>query len=59
VTLNLDALGYAAVVGLVAIMVKLLLARLDGIEHTLSRHGMKLVRIETKLGIPDNSNGDS
>lgn len=35
----------------------LLMSRLAKIERTLSRHGLKLVRIETKLGIPD-GNGD-
>jgi hypothetical protein len=57
--INIDALGYTLIVGLVALAVRVLLNRMDDIEKTLSRHGMKLVRIETKLGITDNNNGDS
>jgi hypothetical protein len=57
--INIDALGYTLIVGLVALAVRVLLNRMDDIEKTLSRHGMKLVRIETKLGIADNNNGDA
>lgn len=36
-----------------------LMSRLNDIERTLYKHGNKLVRIETKLGIPDpNGNED-
>ena len=40
-----------------ALGVRVLMTRLDGIERTLGRHGLKLVRIETKLGIADDNNG--
>ena len=51
--LDLNALGLLAVAGMFALGVKLLLNRLSAVEAVLGRHGDKLVRIETKLGIPD------
>jgi hypothetical protein len=51
--LDLSALGLLGVAGMVGLGVKLLLNRLTDVEKTLNRHGEKLVRIETKLGIPD------
>jgi len=35
-----------------------LMGTLAQIRRTLQKHGEKLVRIEFKLGIPDNGNGD-
>jgi hypothetical protein len=54
-TVDLNALWFllvgAAMIGAVGVLMK----RLDTIETSLESHGRKLVRIETKLGIPDNN----
>jgi len=55
--LDLNALGLLGVAGMVGLGVKLLLNRLQLVEQMLGRHGEKLVRIETKLGIPDHNEG--
>ena len=52
-TLDLNALGLLAVAGMVGLGIQLLLSRLKDVERTLRRHGEKLIRIETRLGIPD------
>lgn len=51
--LDLNLLGMFVVTGAIGLAVKLLLGRLNSIDRTLNRHGNKLVRIETKLNIPD------
>ena len=51
--LDLNALGLLGVAGMFALGIKLLLNRLSTVESVLSRHGDKLCRIETKLGILD------
>ena len=55
--LDLNALGLLGVAGMIALGIQLLLNRLHEVEHTLGKHGEKLVRIETKLGIPDKNGG--
>lgn len=57
-TLDIDALWLALVLATVVGGVKMLTGRLASIDRTLRHHGCKLVRIETKLGIPD-TNGDA
>ena len=52
-TLDLNALWLILVGGALVGSVKMLMTRLTDIEHTLDSHGRKLVRIETKLGVPD------
>lgn len=53
-----DALWFLLVGSAIIGAAGLLLSRLQGIERELNRHGLKLVRIETKLGIVD-PNGDA
>jgi len=53
VTIDPNALWFAVVVAVVTGGGALLMQRLAAIERVLTRHGLKLVRIETKLGIPD------
>ena len=55
--IDLSALGFVVITGLVGLGIKLLLGRMDLLEKTLGRHGIKLLRIEIKLGIPDSGNG--
>ena len=55
--IDLSALGLLGVAGMIALGIQLLLNRLRDVEHTLGKHGEKLVRIETKLGIPDFNGG--
>lgn len=45
--------------GIVGWSVRQVLARVDGLEHTLEKNTGRLIRIETKLGIPPNGNGDT
>jgi len=52
-TVDPNALWMLLISSAVIGAVKLLLNRLGEIEHTLDSHGRKLVRIETKLGVPD------
>ena len=54
--LDLNHLGVLAIAGMIGLGIKLLLNRLAGMERTLNHHGAKLVRIEVKLGIPENHN---
>lgn len=54
---NLDALWFLLVGAAIVGGLRMLLKRMDDIELTLGKHGRKLIRIETKLGIPDR-NGD-
>ena len=56
--LDVDALWLALVAAAVIGAAKLLATRLSEIDHKLQSHGLKLVRIETKLGIID-QNGDA
>lgn len=52
-TLDLNALWLFLVSVAIVGAIRVLLSRLDNIEHSLESHGRKLVRIETKLGVPD------
>ena len=52
-TVDVNALWMLLVSAAIVGAVKLLMTRLSDIEHTLDSHGRKLVRIETKLGVPD------
>ena len=52
-TLDLNALWLFLVGVAIVGAIRMLMARLDTIEHALESHGRKLVRIETKLGVPD------
>lgn len=56
-TVDPDQLWFVIVVAVVTGGGALLMQRLQSIERVLQRHGLKLVRIETKLGILD-TNGD-
>jgi hypothetical protein len=55
---DVNALALLGIAGAIALAVRLLLNRLDSVERTLNRHGHKLVRIETKLGIYDGEGPD-
>lgn len=52
-TLDLNALWLLLVSGILVGSLKMLMNRLQDIERVLDSHGRKLVRIETKLGVPD------
>lgn len=51
--LDVNALWFLLVGGAIFGAARMLLSRLDTIELTLERHGGKLIRIETKLGIKE------
>jgi hypothetical protein len=53
VTVDVDALWMFLVSTAIVGAVGLLMGRLNMIEKTLENHGRKLVRIETKLNVPD------
>ena len=57
--LDIDTVWLPLIIAAVIGGVGLLLNRLNHLETLLHRHGMKLVRIETKLGIPDASTIDA
>ena len=52
-TVDVNALWMLLVSAGIIGAVKMLMNRLADIDHTLDSHGRKLVRIETKLGVPD------
>ena len=56
-TVDLDQLWLLLVVAVITGGGAALMNTLGGIRRTLQKHGEKLVRIEFKLGIPDNGNG--
>ena len=56
--LDIDTVWLPLIIAAVIGGVGLLLNRLGHLERVLHRHGMKLVRIETKLGIPDSAPPD-
>jgi hypothetical protein len=52
-TVDVNALWMFLVSTAIVGAVGLLMGRLNMIEKTLENHGRKLVRIETKLNVPD------
>lgn len=54
-TVNLDQLWLLLVVAVITGGGAALMSTLGSIRRTLQKHGEKLVRIEFKLGIPDNN----
>lgn len=57
-TVDVNQLWLLLVVAVITGTGAALAGTLSNIRRTLEKHGQKLVRIETKLGIPDH-NGDA